>query len=69
MLVNLIKNILFWLYYLFWKIDHDDINEKALILLNKWKVKTYADNRFLHKIPQNRIHQQFDTILKTLKNN
>lgn len=36
------------------QLTEDDIKDEALILLNKWKVDIYSNNKFLHKIPEKR---------------
>ena len=48
--------------------DSEKINRKALKLLEQWKVDQYANNRFLHNIPQERIDRQLQIILRELNN-
>jgi len=45
------------------QMTEDDIKEEALILLNKWKVDCYSNNRFLHKIPKERSLQKYKSLL------
>ena len=45
------------------------IKNKAIQMLNDWKVDTYANNRFLHKIPEERSRKQYKLFLKELEDN
>ncbi len=40
------------------------IKNKAIQMLNDWKVDTYANNRFLHKITEERLRKQYKLFLK-----
>ena len=42
--------------------------DKARELLNEWKIKMYAENRFLYDIPWERQQLEYGRILKTLEN-
>lgn len=45
----------------------EQIREKALIMLSKWRIDMYANNRSLYKIPQKKEMEQLDLFIKQLK--
>jgi len=51
------------------EIKNKEIKNKATQMLNDWKVDTYANNRFLHKIPEERSRRQYRLFLKELEDN
>ena len=51
------------------KLTNEEIKNKATQMLNDWKVDTYANNRFLHKIPEERSRKQYKLFLKELEDN
>ena len=45
----------------------EQIKFKALQMLYDWKIETYANNRFLYKIPIEKEREQLDLFIKKLK--
>ena len=47
-------------------ITNEQIRDRALMLLNEWKVETSANNKFLYKIPEER--EQYILYLNEVSN-
>lgn len=48
-------------------LNEEQIREKALVMLQKWTIDMYANNRFLYKIPQKQINDQLDLFIKEVR--
>ena len=48
-------------------LTEEQIKEKALEMLAKWKVDMYANNRFLYKIPEKQISDQYALFVRDLR--
>lgn len=44
----------------------EEIQNKAKIMLNDWKVTIYANNKFLYRIPEAREKEQLNIFIKEL---
>lgn len=47
----------------------EEIEDRAKEMLNDWQVTTYANNKFLHKIPEERRREQYNLFIKEIEEN